>query len=1127
MIQNASAQNWNWTGLANNGLWASPTNWDNGKTVPPTNAETVTLSPANGWSVITIVAGEVENCTTAYSGGMIYGPEFGASLNIYGKLNWNSYLVPVQDDADQPSVLNLYSGSSVSGQGLALGDTWWYWGGPYVTMNMYGTAFAGIDYMYWGGHVNLYGGTLSITNGLTLDTIDSVSDATRSMNIAAGELILPGAFAATVNTWVSRGILLAYGKAQDTADLVISQTAMAGRTVVTTVPLGGSLQNIFLQSFPTNMTVGGIQKLTVLGNYPNVQKVVLTALDPATLPATIVYQSSASNVATIDTNGLVMALAAGTTTLTAQVGQFSSTNSITLTVTPVTIPTPLLPQEQTVLGYTYVHDPSRMIKDGGFYYTFGDGQGINVSFTSDLRNWNYANPVFPGSPPVWTTNAVPGFTGYFWAPDIVYQNGQYYLYYAASIWGTITSAIGLVTTPSLTAPVWTDHGAVVKYESGVAYNCIDPSILQDTNGTMWMSFGSYSDGIFITQLNPATGNLNYPGLAPTKIADSSTNFFSNGTEASFLYQTNGYYYLFLNLGGCCSGINSTYNIRVGRSTSVTGPYLYQDGSAMLGGAGTIFLESSGRFIGPGQAGILNDNGTNWFTYHFYDGNNNGTATLGVGLLTWSAGGWPVFTNDWSAFYPFNVDAREHLGLYDGTLEGGAVITNDPGLGNVLSLNGTSQYVLLPDPVANASTFVTWVKWNGGATWQRIFDFGTNTGAYLFLTPQASSGNMRFAITTNGNGEEQRIEASGPLPSNSWCHVAVTLNGSKGLLYLNGNPIATNSSLTIRPWQTLARSNYIGHSQFSADPLFGGEISSFRIFGRALSGAEIQSLAYAQPPLAHRYSFTSNQSNVWDSIGMAHGTLSGNATITNDALNLPGTSGNYVNLPGGLVSGSGAATIEFWAAFATNGDWAPVFDFGNISGSDGQNYLAFSPHASANSVELQSATTDGTLTLASPEIFDNLSLQVDCIMDPANDYSAIYTNGVLLCAATNTTPPLSNVGTAWSFIGRSLFAAAPWLNATIDEFRIYDGRLTPAEIAANYQFGPRATSLPISLAVSAGASNITLAWPSYAVGYAAQSSPALGANALWSSVSGSPTLASNRWRQTLPTTNRATFLRLIR
>jgi hypothetical protein len=1126
-----SAQNWHWTGLANDGLWHSPGNWDNGGTVPPTNAATVNLDPANGWFVITILPGEVENCTTADANpqtyGMIYGPEFGAGLNIYGTLNWDWYVAPVQDDPTHPSILNLYSGSSVCGYGLALGDTWWYSGGPYVTMNMYSNAFAGISYMYWGGHVNLYGGILSITNGLTVETVGAVSDATRSMNLAGGELILPSAFTGTVNGWISRGILLAYGKAQDTSDIVMDGFTVPGRTLVTTIPLGGSLQDVHLQSFPTNLTVGGFQPLTVLGDYPNVQNVVLTALDPATLPGTIVYQSSAPSVVTVDTHGLVMALAAGSTTLTAALGTFSSTNSIILTVTPVTNPVPHLPEEQAVVGYASVHDPSRMIKDGSFYYFFGDGQGINVSYSSDLRDLNYANPVFSGSPPAWTTNAVPGFTGYFWAPDIVYLNGQYYLYYAASIWGTITSAIGLVTTPSLTAPVWTDQGAVIQYASGVSYNCIDPSILVDTNGTMWMSFGSYSDGIFVTQLNPATGKRITANSPLTKIADTSTNFFSNGTEASFLYQRNGYYYLFLNWGGCCSGISSTYNIRVGRSTSVTGPYLDRNGVSMLNGGGSMFLESSGRFIGPGQAGILNDNGTNWFTYHYYDGNNSGAATLGVGLLTWSGDGWPVFTNDWSAFYPFNVDAREHLGLYNGALESGAVITNEPGRGNVLSLNGVSQYVLLPDPVANASTFATWVKWNGGAIWQRIFDFGAGTNAYLFLTPRASSGHMRFAITTSGNGAEQTIEAPAALPTNSWCHVAVTLDGSKGLLYLNGIPVATNNNLTIRPWQTLARTNYIGHSQFAADPIFGGEMGSFRIFGRALSGVEIRDLAYADPALAHRYSFTSNISNVWDSIGMAHGLLTGNATITNNALKLTGAAGDYVNLPGGLVSGSSAATIEFWATLGVNGNWARVFDFGGISGSAGQNFLSFSPHTSASTIQLGLVTTAGTLNLTSSGTFDNLALHVDCIVDPTNSYNAIYTNGVLLCAVTNATPPLNSIGAAWSFIGRSLFSTDAWLNATLDEFRIYDRRLMPTEIAANDQFGPNVLALPISVAVSSVASNITLTWPSYAVGFAAESSPTLGANALWSPLSRLPTLSSNQWQLTSPATNNAIFFRLIR
>ncbi len=147
---------------------------------------------------------------------MIYGPEFGAGLNIYGTLNWRNYLVPVQNDPTHPSIVNLFNGSSVSGNGLALGDTWWYSGGPYATLNMYGSASASVNYMYWGGHVNLYGGILSIASGLTVETVDAVSDATRSMNLAGGELILPGAFTSTVNNWISRGILLAYGKALDT-----------------------------------------------------------------------------------------------------------------------------------------------------------------------------------------------------------------------------------------------------------------------------------------------------------------------------------------------------------------------------------------------------------------------------------------------------------------------------------------------------------------------------------------------------------------------------------------------------------------------------------------------------------------------------------------------------------------------------------------------------------------------------------------------------------------------------------------------------------------------------------------------------------------------------------------------
>ncbi|MGH9614738.1 MAG: family 43 glycosylhydrolase, partial [Bryobacteraceae bacterium] len=460
-------------------------------------------------------------------------------------------------------------------------------------------------------------------------------------------------------------------------------------------------------------------------------------------------------------------------------------------------------------GDYYLHDPGTMVKDGSTYFIFGDGQGISGIKSTDLRNWSDTSTVFPpNSPPAWTTNNISGFTGYFWAPDVAYFNGRYNLYYACSVWGTINSAIGLVTSPSLSSPTWTDQGKVIEsnYPTTTntdltAYNCIDPSILVDNDGSVWMSFGSYSDGILIMQINPTTGKRILPVRPIYRVSNNGPTFFSNTEEGSCLYRHGNYYYLFVNFGGCCAGVDSTYNIRVGRSTSVTGPYFDKSGINMTNGGGTMVLESTGRLIGPGHAAIINDNGTNWFTYHYYDGNNFGIATVGMNRLYWTDDGWPSLTNDWSAFYPFDVDARDHSSLYNGKMQNNASITNETARGKMLFLDGNTNYVVLANPVANASTFTAWVKWYGGADWQRIFDFGASTTNYLFLTPRAFGGNMRFAITSNGNGAEQQLNAPTALPTNSWCHVAVTLDGSQGILYLDGISIATNA-ITIRPWQLL-------------------------------------------------------------------------------------------------------------------------------------------------------------------------------------------------------------------------------------------------------------------------------------------------------------------------------------
>ena len=150
---------------------------------------------------------------------------------------------------------------------------------------------------------------------------------------------------------------------------------------------------------------------------------------------------------------------------------------------------------------------------------------------------------------------------------------------------------------------------------------------------------------------------------------------------------------------------------------------------------------------------------------------------------------------------------------------------------------------LPSGVANSSdiTISTMVKWNGGNNWQRIFDLGTGTTSYMFLTPQSGGGTMRFAISNGGNTAEQILDTD-PLPVGQWVQLAVTLSGNTGILYENGKPIVAGQIL-LNPSDINPTLNYIGKSQFSGDPLFSGSVDDFRIYNYALSQAQIASLVF--------------------------------------------------------------------------------------------------------------------------------------------------------------------------------------------------------------------------------------------------------------------------------------------
>ncbi len=250
----------------------------------------------------------------------------------------------------------------------------------------------------------------------------------------------------------------------------------------------------------------------------------------------------------------------------------------------------------------------------------------------------------------------------YWAPDIIKVGERYLLYYSVSSMGKMTSAIGLATNSTLDPedPTyhWTDQGIVVQTregQEGSAYNAIDPAIFQDTDGSLWMVFGSYWTGIKLIQLDPKTGKRITPESTMVSLA------YNESIEAAFLSRHEDYYYLFVNWGSCCQGPKSTYNIRIGRSKTITGPYVDKAGVNLLQSGGSTFLPTkNGPLIGPGHASILTSEGKTWFTCKFEgDLRMDGKATLAIMPLRWNLDGWPeAVVQDASSPAPPEAKAKE-------------------------------------------------------------------------------------------------------------------------------------------------------------------------------------------------------------------------------------------------------------------------------------------------------------------------------------------------------------------------------------------------------------------------------------------------------------------------------------
>jgi len=250
---------------------------------------------------------------------------------------------------------------------------------------------------------------------------------------------------------------------------------------------------------------------------------------------------------------------------------------------------------------------------------------------------------------------------------------------------------------------------------------------------------------------------------------------------------------------------------------------------------------------------------------------------------------------------------------------------------------------------------------------------------------------------------------------------------------------------------------------------------------------------AAPPtrLIHRYSF--NNGTASDSVGAANGVFyntSGNASIANGQLNLVGSSGDYVDFGPGIITTTnittGALTFEAWVTFnPVNGAWARLFDFGNISGSSGGNYIFLAPNNAANGGNARFAVTDsmpggsGEVGLNFNSLLGQTNLHLVAVFNPApsRQFLGLYTNGILAVTGLTGGKYIASINDVFSFLGHSLWSGDAWLNGSIDEFRIYDGELDKFQIAASYQAGPNQTNYNVGtltgLVVNAGTMPIGL------------------------------------------------------